>query len=120
MKIYKLAEKSIVSAYHGTSKLFKSFDRHLSAQGVLWFSTDIEKIKGEFSGANSNKYIYSVDLAVENVAGWGEYEKLFLQHIEGKGFDSIKLDDDWVIFDPNRVTIKEIYERQEDGNYELV
>ena len=120
MNWYKKAGNSIVSAYHGTNKLFSSFDRQYAAQGVFWFSTDIDKIKGETSGANSNKYIYSVDLAVENTAGWKEYEDLFLQQIEDKGFDSVKLGDDWIIFDSNRITVKEIYEKQKDGSYELV
>lgn len=120
MKITKIAKNSIISAYHGTNKIFNSFDRQQTAQGVFWFSTDIEKIKGGTSGANSSEYIYVVDLVVEKTAGWKEYEKMYLQQIEDNGFDSINLDDDWVIFDPNRITIKKTYKRQKDGSYELV
>lgn len=119
MNWYKIATGSI-SAYHGSNKIFDSFDRNHAAQGVFWFSTDLNKIKDGLSGANSTKYIYSVELFVKNPAGWKEYDKLFLQQIEDLGFDSIRLDDDWIVFDSKNIKIKEIYKRKENGSYELV
>jgi len=44
-------------------------------------------------------------LSVDKVAGWDEYEKLYLEQINDSGFDSVKLDDDWIIFDNNRIKI---------------
>jgi len=114
MKIYKKASK-IVSAYHGSNKIFSSFDTNQTAQGVVWFSTDMDKIVNQKSGANSAQYIYSVDLEVENTTGWDDYEKKFLSQIEQEGFDSIKLDDDWIIFDTSRIHIKEVHERTANG-----
>ena len=126
MKIYRIAEYSVlgngvervVQAYHGSPILFDKFDIDSSAQGVLWFSEDFSIIKNEESGAVSNNYIYVVDLNVQKTAGWEEYDKSYLQQLADEGFDSIKLDNDWAIFDPNRVTIKNIFKRMDNGDYE--
>lgn len=99
-----------VIAYHGTNKKFKGFDKEYAPQGVFWFSDDKDKIlKGE-SGAVSSKYILTVELTVNKTAGWEEYDKLFLSEIKQKGYDSIKLDDDWVIFDTKNIKILKIEE----------
>jgi hypothetical protein len=107
MKIYKVAQQNKVIAYHGTQAPFDSFDRDRAAQGVFWFSEDYSKIADQNSGANSSKFIAKVQLDVNNPAGWEEYDKYYLQQINDMGFDSIKLDDDWVIFDSNRIEILE-------------
>lgn len=107
MKIYKISSNIIV-AYHGSSTTFKKFDAKFSAQGVFWFTEDIDSIKNQTSGANSNRYIAKVELIVDKTAGWEEYEKKYLEQIRAD-FDSVKLDDDWIIFDPNRIEIKEWY-----------
>lgn len=102
-----LFEKSII-AYHGSNVSIKKFDRKYSAQGVFWFSEDKQKIlKGE-SGAVSSKYIITVKLNVKKTAGWNEYEPLSLGEIENLGFDSIKLDDDWIIFDNKNIKIVKV------------
>ncbi len=103
-KIYRKASK-VVKAYHGSNKPFAKFDRRFSAQGIFWFSEDLESIKRGESGANSSEYIAEVELTVDKVAGWDEYEKLCLIQIKDLGFDSIKLDDDLIIFDSNRIKI---------------
>ncbi len=46
-----------------------------------------------------------VELNVENTTGWDDYDEKFLQQIEDEGFDSIQLDDDWIVFDPARVKV---------------
>lgn len=120
MNWYKKAQSQTIQAYHGSSGLFDKFDSQYSAQGVFWFSDDINEIKSESSGAVSNKYIAHVELLVDNTAGWEEYEKKYLQQINDDGFDSIHLDKNWIIFDSNRITIKSWYKKTEDGNYELV
>lgn len=93
-----------VKAYHGTRE-FKGnkFNRDYSVQGVFWFSEDLENIKSGQSGAAGFSKIIQVYLNPGKVAGWKEYEKLFLSQIKDMGFDSIKLDDDWIIFDPHRI-----------------
>jgi len=122
MNWYKTAKtaKNVISAYHGSNDIFTTFDREHAAQGVFWFSTDLNKIKDGNSGASSSKYIYSVSLDVEKTAGWKEYEAWFLEQIKNAGFDSINLDDDWIIFDPDRIKIKGIVQRQEGGDYENI
>jgi hypothetical protein len=102
-------EKSkAVTAYHGSNVPIKKFSREHGAQGVMWFSEDKDKIIRGESGALSSKYIMKVQLNVENTAGWEDYEKKYLKQIEDEGFDSIKLDDDWIIFEPSRVKVIEI------------
>lgn len=103
-RMYRKASRTI-KAYHGSSNTFKRFNSKYSAQGVFWFTEDINKIKEGTSGAASSKYIAEVELTVDKTAGWEEYEKLCLFQIENDGFDSIKLDDDWIIFDNNRIKI---------------
>ena len=50
----------------------------------------------------------TVELSVDNSAGWDEYDKLSLMQIEDAGYDSISLDDDWVMFDPKRINVIKI------------
>tara|TARA_R110000822_G_scaffold128195_38_gene264007 strand:- start:1110 stop:1472 length:363 start_codon:yes stop_codon:yes gene_type:complete len=97
-----------IIAYHGGHKPIKKFDRDFSAQGVFWFSEDKDKILGGTSGAASSKYIMTVELTVTKTAGWKEYEPLGLGEIMDLGFDSIKLDDDWVIFDTNNIKVTNV------------
>lgn len=99
--------------YHGTSKKFSTFNRKHSAQGIFWFTSDKNKIiSGESGAANTNEII-PVFLSAKNLAGWGEYQKLGLGQIEGRGFDGVKLDDNYIIFDPTQ--IKSIYNK---GNWD--
>jgi len=120
MNWYKKAKNQIVQAYHGLPKPFDKFDPQFSDQGVFWFSDDINEIKNETSGAVSNKYIAHVELFVNKTAGWEEYDNKYLQQIDDDGFDSIHIDHNWIIFDSNRITIKNWYKKTENGNYKLV
>jgi hypothetical protein len=104
-------EKRVVTAYHGSNVPIRVFDPKLGAQGVMWFSEDKDKIKRGESGANSSKYIMTVELNVENTTGWDDYDKKSLYEIEAEGFDSILLDDDWIVFDPARVKVVGTEER---------
>lgn len=110
MEKYKrfFTESIKILAYHGSNLPIVKFDRNFSAQGVFWFSEDKDRIlKGE-SGASSVKYIIEVILTVNKIAGWDEYEKLPLGEIYRDGFDSIKLDDDWIIFKNKNIKIKRV------------
>jgi methenyltetrahydromethanopterin cyclohydrolase len=77
----------------------------------MWFSEDKDKIIRGESGALSSKYIMKVELNVENTTGWDDYDEKFLQQIEDEGFDSIQLDDDWIVFDPARVKVVGVEEQ---------
>jgi hypothetical protein len=89
--------------YHGTSKSFSSFNRKFSAQGVFWFSSDKSAIESGEAGAQATNSIIPVFLSAKNLAGWVEYEKLGLGQIMDMGYDGIKLDDDYVIFEPYQI-----------------
>ncbi len=89
--------------YHGTSKGFSSFNRKYSAQGVFWFSSDKRAIEAGEAGAQATNSIIPVFLSAKNLAGWPEYEKLGLGQIMDLGYDGIKLDDDYVIFEPQQI-----------------
>ena len=108
---YLKEEKRVVTAYHGSNVPIQNFSRDHGAQGVMWFSEDKDKIIRGESGALSSKYIMKVELNIENTTGWDDYDEKFLQQIEDEGFDSIQLDDDWIVFDPARVKVVGVEER---------
>lgn len=89
--------------YHGTSKSFSTFNRKHSAQGVFWFTSDKNKIIAGEAGAASRDAIIPVFLSAKNLAGWSEYGKLGLGQIQGRGYDGVKLDDDYIIFEPTQI-----------------
>jgi len=89
--------------YHGTSKKFSTFNRKFSAQGVFWFTSDKNKIISGNSGAAKSSEIIPVFISASKIAGWPEYEKYGLGQIEGMGYEAIKLDDDYIVFDPRRI-----------------
>lgn len=89
--------------YHGSNKNIKQFNSKLSVQGVFWFSSNKNKILSGDAGASSINELISVFISGKKVAGWSEYEKLGLGQIEEMGFDVIKLDDDYVVFNPRKI-----------------
>jgi len=105
--VSKLAtpNKRKVVAYHGSSLPLTKFNYGVSGGGVFWFSEDKDKILRGETGAASTKYIIKAILTVSKTAGWEEYDKLFLQQIRAEGYDSIKLDDNWIIFDKKNIKI---------------
>jgi hypothetical protein len=103
-------EEKTVIAYHGSNVPIENFSRDLGAQGVMWFSEDKDKVLQGESGACSSKYIMKVELTTDKTAGWDEYDKLYLKQIEDEGFDSIKLDENWVMFDPRRIKVIDVEE----------
>lgn len=95
----------IVRAYHAGPVPIRKFVARRTAQGVFWFSEDKEALLRGEKGAGSTKYLMTCELDVDSPAGWPEYEKLYLQQIKSEGFDSVKLDDDWIVFDPRRIKV---------------
>jgi hypothetical protein len=95
----------VITAYHGSSRPIRCFDRKHSAQGVFWFSEDKAKILRGESGAVSAAYLIKVLLRVDKTANWDAYDKYSLGELYNLGYDSIQLDDDWVMFDASRIKI---------------
>ena len=106
-----------IDAYHGTGD-FKGnqFDRDLSGQGVFWFSESKSKIESGESGAVGFSDVLHVKLKSENPAGWDEYDRYFLEQIKDMGFDSIHLDDDWIVFEPEQIKLAEPITYDNQGN----
>ena len=94
-----------ILAYHGSNQPIKKFDTQFSAQGVLWFTEDKDKLISGNSGAVSSKYIMTVMLKTTKTADWDLYDKLSLSEIEQMGYDAIHLDNDWIIFNPEQIEI---------------
>ena len=105
---YQRKTASQIIAYHASSVLIRRFDRKFSAPGGgFWFGTDKEKILRGESGAAARDYLMTVQLTTGKVAGWDEYDKFSLQRLQDYGFDSVKLDEDWIIFDPKNIKVIE-------------
>jgi len=116
IKLKDILEKSSIrTVYHGTGKKFRRFNLKNSTQGIIWFTSNKEKIiKGE-AGAAGRGFIITADVTINNPAGWPEYDKLMLGQIKSVGYDGVILDDghggfDCFVFSPNQVKIKKIEE----------
>lgn len=92
-------------AFHSTDREFDRFDRNKSAQGVHWFTTDLEKLRRGESGAAGHGRIIKAHLKMSKPAGWDEYDKYFLDQLESMGYDGLILDDDYVVFDDDQIEI---------------
>jgi hypothetical protein len=103
-----LMESKELTLYHGSNSPIDKFDREFSAQGVFWFSEDKDKILRGESGSVSTKYLITAKVNVNKTAGWDLYDKLSLGEINQMGYDSIKLDDDWVIFDSDNIKVVDV------------
>ena len=107
-----LSEGKTLTLYHGSHVPIKKFNNKFSAQGVFWFADNKEIILGGSSGAVSSKYLMTCKVKVSKTAGWDEYEPLSLAEIEQKGFDSIHLDENWIIFDAKNIKVIKTEERK--------
>lgn len=105
MKPRTKTRSKVILAYHGSTVPIRRFDRRFSAQGVFWFSEDKNRIIRGESGAVGTDFLMTCELTVKNTAGWNEYENMYLDQLEKAGFDSIHLDDDWIIFDAKNIRV---------------
>jgi hypothetical protein len=72
---------------------------------VFWFSEDKDHILAGESGASSVKFLMEVRLTVDKVAGREEYERYGLGELRGLGYDSVCLEDSWIVFDTKRIKV---------------
>ena len=91
--------------FHGTEKKINKFNRKYSAQGIFWFTSDKDKIIRGESGALSVKVLIEVFINAKNIAGWNEYKKLGIGEIKGRKFDCIKLDENYIVFEPTQIKL---------------
>lgn len=97
----KSAGYTIGPVYHGTNSKFNVFKPQFGK--AIWFSEDREKIARGDSGASGTQRIVPVFLKATNPAGWKEYDKLLEMQIISNGFDSVHLDDDWIVYSPSQI-----------------
>lgn len=95
--------------YHGTGHKFRRFRR--GTQGIIWFSSNRDKIISRDAGAQGHGYIVSAYVNIQHPADWPEYNKLLLAQFLGEGLDGAVLRDglqggfDCFVFDPEQVRI---------------
>lgn len=89
--------------YHGTDKEFDKFDPNVSFDGGLWFTSDLSELKSGNVGAGGSGIIKKAYLNVEKMAGWDEYDKFSLGELISKGYDGVKLDDDYIVFADSQI-----------------
>ena len=108
-------------AWHVTDSNFTQFDTEKAAMGgIFWFTDDRQQIEAGETGAGlrpgREQTVIHAYLKTQNPAGWAEYDKLGLGQIEEQGFDSINLDDNWVIFSPSQIKSADPVVKDDDGN----
>lgn len=95
--------------YHGTGKRFNKFDLKKTTQGIIWFTSNKDKIIRGDIGAESSGYILTCEVTINNPAGWAEYDKYALYQLESMGYDGAILPDnegyDCFVFNPSQVKI---------------
>lgn len=102
-----------LTVYHGTNERFRNFSLQKSTQGIIWFTSDKEKIlKGE-AGAQGTGVIITAQVTINNPAGWEEYHRLMLAQFKGEGYDGAILPDsdgqfDCFVFSPKQIKILDI------------
>ena len=88
-----------MTVYHGTGFKFNKFDLNKAAQGIIWFTSDKNKILSKETGAGTHGYIITANVTINNPAGWNEYEKYMLFQLKHMGYDGVILRDDDNTFD---------------------
>jgi hypothetical protein len=89
--------------YHGTAKAFDAFDQDKTMDGVFWFTSDKSSLERGESGAAGVGEIMPVYLSAKKLAGWDEYDRYSIDELIQEGYDGIKLDNDYVIFNPTQI-----------------
>lgn len=96
------AEGKPLVVYHGTDKNFTKFDLDRVSDG-FWFSSNKEKISAGEAGAAGRANLIPVYLSIQKMAGWDEYERSSIGQLIRDGFDGVRLDDDYLVFNPTQI-----------------
>ena len=92
-----------LTVYHSTDKQFDEFDPTKSYDGGLWFTSDLDALKKGEVGASGSGRIIEAKLDVKKMAGWDEYDKYSLGELIDQGYDGVKLDDDYIVFENSQI-----------------
>jgi hypothetical protein len=98
--------------YHGTGSKFRKFNLKRATQGIIWFTSNKDKIiKGEV-GAEGSGYIITAEVTINNPAGWNEYDKYVLDQLLSMGYDGAILpgkgEFDCFVFSPSQIKILKV------------
>lgn len=96
--------------YHGTNSFFNKFSLKKSTQGIIWFTSDKQKILNKEVGASGYGILITAEVTINNPAGWNEYEKFLLGQLKGMGHDGVILKNkdesfDCFVFSPSQIKI---------------
>lgn len=113
MSFRNFLESKESNFYHQTSVqaakniMKRGFSLKNAAQGIIWFTNDLEKLHRNEIGAAGNGAIIQVAVDIKNPAGWEEYDKLMLDQISAK-YDGVLLPSgdgtiDGFVFNPSQI-----------------
>ena len=91
--------------YHGTKEAFEVFDQEKTMDGAFWFTENRQGLEAGEVGAAGAGVVMPVYLSCQKLAGWDEYERLTYDQIMAEGFDGLKLDEDFIVFDPEKIRL---------------
>lgn len=95
--------------YHGTGERFRRFRK--GTQGIIWFTSDRDRILRKDVGAQGHGYIVSLYVDIRNPADWKQYDQLLLAQFKGMKLDGAILpydggrQFDGFVFDPAQTKI---------------
>lgn len=106
--IYEEQSKKMI-VYHGSDKLFKKFNLKNATQGIVWFSSNKQKVLNKEVGASGHGYVYTCEVTINKPAGWKEYDKYLLDQLTSMGYDGVILPNsygfDGFVFSPEQIKI---------------
>ncbi len=112
-------------AYHQTSKanaekIKKSgFNFKNALQKIVWFTSDIQNLKDNFTGASESGVLLKLEVKIDKAADWDLYEKKTLDELFNMKYDGVILKNDDGTFDgftfyPNQIKVLEILNSVDD------
>jgi hypothetical protein len=90
-------------AYHSTNDVFDAFDQEKTMDTAFWFTANKEAALSREVGASGSKHLMPVYLRACKLAGWDEYDRLTYDQLISEGFDGVKLDDNFIVFDAKAI-----------------
>jgi hypothetical protein len=70
---------------------------------AFWFTANKEAALSREVGASGSKHLMPVYLRACKLAGWDEYDRLTYDQLISEGFDGVKLDDNFIVFDAKAI-----------------
>lgn len=100
------------SIYHATGNKFSDFDLSKMADGTVWFTDNLDKIKRREVGASGDGFIMErlIDEGRLKLATWDDIDKYSVDELIAQGFDGVKMEEEgettYQIFHPEKLDMK--------------